>query len=260
MAMDLEARALAWRHAQLEAVCDVIEPWAHGTVLRATGYPTYYEYNVVRVEDDPSMSVAALSAFADEALAGLEHRRLEFDLAAAADLVRAGFREEGWQTQRLLWMRHDGRPPSAADVVVEVERVDYDAARDLRVIWHDEDSPDLDPAGYLPQARELARRLGVEVFAVREEGVPVAFVELARDRRAAELTVAYVRPDRRGRGLGTALIDAAVDAAADAEDLWICADDEDRAKSLYARRGFRPVRTSMDFLAPLGHSDRQPRP
>ena len=36
------------------------------------------------------MSVQALMAFADEALAGLAHRRVDFDLVAAAEPLRAG--------------------------------------------------------------------------------------------------------------------------------------------------------------------------
>src|SRR3954463_6092443 len=86
-----EARARAWRHSAHAAVCDVIEPWAHGTVVRATRHPTYYDFNLVRVEDDPAMSLEALVAFADEALAGLEHRRFDFEVMAAADALRPGF-------------------------------------------------------------------------------------------------------------------------------------------------------------------------
>jgi hypothetical protein len=37
---DLAARARAWRNAAHAAVCDVLEPWAHGTVVRATRYPS----------------------------------------------------------------------------------------------------------------------------------------------------------------------------------------------------------------------------
>ena len=59
---DVEARARAWRHAAHTAVCDVIVPWAHGTIVRATRHPTYYDFNLVRVEDDPGMSVEALAA------------------------------------------------------------------------------------------------------------------------------------------------------------------------------------------------------
>jgi hypothetical protein len=41
------------------------------------------------------MSVDALVAFADEALAGLAHRRVDFDLVAAAEPLRAGFEATG---------------------------------------------------------------------------------------------------------------------------------------------------------------------
>jgi hypothetical protein len=63
-ARDTAARARAWHHAR-HAVCDVIEPWAHGTVVRATRYPDYYDLNAVRVEDDPAMSIEELVAFAE---------------------------------------------------------------------------------------------------------------------------------------------------------------------------------------------------
>ena len=49
---DGRARARAWRDAAHDAVCDVVEPWAHGTVVRATRYPGSYEFNAVRVEDE----------------------------------------------------------------------------------------------------------------------------------------------------------------------------------------------------------------
>ena len=48
-------------------------------------------------------------------------------------------------------------------------------------------------------------------------------------------------------GLGTSLTKAAIDAAGDIGDLWICADDEDRPKELYSRLGFRPALTTMEF-------------
>jgi hypothetical protein len=51
---DVAARARAWRNATHAAVCDVLAPWAHGTVVRATAYPSYFDFNLVRVEDDPA--------------------------------------------------------------------------------------------------------------------------------------------------------------------------------------------------------------
>jgi ribosomal protein S18 acetylase RimI-like enzyme len=241
---DVATRARDWRHAAHAAVCDVIEPWAHGTVVRATRHPSYYDFNVVRVEDDPGMSVDELAAFADEALAGLEHRRVDFDVAAAADPLRDEFKAKGWRSMRLLYMRLEAPPPAGPDIVVET--VPYDAVHDLRVAWHGEE----DVSGYHASAREVALSRGAQVLAIREAGVPIAFAQLERDGPAAEITQVYVHPRHRGGGRGTAMTRAAIEAAGDVEDLWIVADDEDRPKDLYARLGFRPALTSMEFTRP----------
>ena len=238
---DVGARARAWRNGAHAAVCDVIEPWAHGTVVRATRYPSYYDFNVVRVEEDPAMSVEALVAFADEALAGLEHRRFDFDVVGVADALRAGFEAKGWKAERLVWMRHESPPPPGPDIAVR--EVPYDAVHELRVAWHGEDFPDQDAADYHAQAREVAMRRDVRVLAVHEGDRPIAFAQLERDGDAAEITQVYVHPEHRGGGRGTAMTRAAIEAAGDVRDLWIVADDEDRPKELYARLGFRPAWT-----------------
>jgi ribosomal protein S18 acetylase RimI-like enzyme len=239
-------RARDWYRGLKAAVCDVVEPWEHGTVLRATRYPDYYDYNVVRVEDDPGLSADALAAFADQALADSRHRRVDFEIAEAAQPLRPRFEALGWLTERLVWMRHEAEPRVGSEIAVE--RVPYEAVRDLRVAWHLEDFPDHDPGAYLDQARELAGRMKTEVLAVREGGVPVGFTQLERQARSAEVGQVYVHPEHRGRGLGTALTRAAIAAAGDVEDLWIVADDEGRPKELYSRLGFRPVWTAIEIL------------
>jgi ribosomal protein S18 acetylase RimI-like enzyme len=245
---DATVRARAWQHAAQGAVCDVIRPWTHGTVVRATRYPGYFDFNVVRVEDDPRMSFAALAAFADEALAGLSHRRIDFELVDSAEPLRRRFERNGWLAMRLLWMRHEARARTAPSSRVDVEEVPYDAVADLRVTSHREDFPQLDPFGHRAQSREVAMLRGVRVLAAHDGGLPVGFAELESIGAVAEIAQVYVHPKHRGRGLGTAVTLAAVEAAQDVEDLWICADDEDRPKELYARLGFRPVCRSMQFL------------
>ncbi len=240
------ARARAWHHAAHDAVCDVIKPWTHGTIVRATRWPSYFDFNVVRVEEDPGMGADALAAFADEALAGLAHRRIDVESLEIAEPLQVGFQARGWLTERLVWMLHEAPVPSGSDIVVE--EVAYDAVQDLRLAWHREDFPDEPPGDYLAQAREADRLLGAQVFAVRDAGIPVAYAQVERIGRSAEVSQAFVRSDHRGRGLGTALTCAGIEAAGDVRDLWIVADDEGRAKDLYARLGFRPAWRAMQLL------------
>jgi GNAT superfamily N-acetyltransferase len=243
----LASSARAWQHARHDAICDTLEPWAHGTVVRASRYPSYYDFNLVRVEDDPGLGVDDLVSVADQALAGLAHRRIDFDLAEAAEPLRRGFEARGWKAMRLLFMRHEGERGQRSDAGACAEEVPYNAAHDLRAAWHREDFGDRNPGAYFAHAREVALRRGVRVLVVRKDGVPVAFAQLIQGGSGAEITDVYVHPEQRGRGLGTAITGAAIEAAAAVPDLWIAADDEDRPKELYARLGFRPVWTSMEF-------------
>lgn len=240
------ARARDWHHSLHTAVCDVIEPWEYGTVVRASRYTDYFDYNAVRVEREPEMSLGEIVAFADDALSGLAHRRVDFDLIRSAERLRAGFRALGWRTMRLLWMRH-AAPLEVGDRA-SIPEVPYDTVHELRVEWHREDFPGADAGAYHAQSRELDLSRGAQVLAVLEGTVPVAFAQVVRQGATAEVTHVYVRPDRRGAGLGTSLTRAAIATAHDAKDLWICADDEDRPKELYARLGFQPAWTSMEFL------------
>ena len=237
-------------------VCDVLEPWHHGTVVRASRYPMYFDFNAVRVEEDPAMSVDALIGFADEALEGLDHRRVDIEPADVGAALRPGFEERGWETQRLLWMAHQ-TPGTTGPATIAVEEVAYEAVDDLRVAWLEEAFQGLDLDSYLPQAREVAHRLRAQVFAVLEGGTPVAFAQLERLGRSAEISQVFVRADHRGRGLGTAITRAAIQAIDDLDDLWIVADDEGRPKHLYARLGFSPAWTAVEALRlPRGASAR----
>jgi ribosomal protein S18 acetylase RimI-like enzyme len=246
-AADDAARARAWVHDSQAAVCDVIEPWEHGTVVRATRFPTYWDYNVVRVEDDAEIGADELVRFADDALAGLAHRRVGFEVVSAGEPIRREFEVLGWKVTRLVWMLHAGSLPAATGL--DVEQVHYDAVSHLRVAWHREDFPGVELAAeHLDEARDLERHRNPQVFAAFEHDRPVAFSQLERAGDTAEISSVYVDRDHRGRGIGTALTQAAIAAASELSDLWIVADDDGRAKEIYARLGFRPVWKLLDFL------------
>jgi GNAT superfamily N-acetyltransferase len=243
---ELRARARAWTRRAQELICDHIEPWEHGTVYRASRYPTYFDFNTVRVRDDPGMGVEALIGFADEALAGLEHRRIDFDCARVAEPLRDEFQARGFKSTRLVWMHFEGpRPDEAAILVAEVS---YDSVEALRIAWHQEDYPGREDSEFHAHAREVRLALGNRVLAVEEDCRPVAFASLDLGEDEIEIGGLYVLPEYRGHGRGTTLTQSAIAAAGDVEHLWICADDEDRPKRLYARLGFRPVMTTTEFL------------
>ncbi len=250
MSGDVERRARDWRRAQLTSVCDVVEPWEHGTVMRATRYPSYYDFNVVLVDGDPGMSAEELVAVADERLAGLEHRRLDFELVEAGDRVRGDLEAGQFEATRLLWMRHSGSLPPGPGL--EVEEVDYDAIVDLRRAWHAEDFPEVATGDYIANSREVSMTRGVQVIATRDGDELVGYAQVERSGAAAEITHVFVLPEHRGSGRGTAITRAAIEAAGDVDDLWIVADDEDRPKELYGRLGFRPAWTSIEFVRAPG--------
>jgi GNAT superfamily N-acetyltransferase len=229
-----------------QLICDRIEPWEHGTVYRASRYPSYFDFNVVLVEDEPRMSAEDLIAVADLALAELEHRRIDFDSALMAEPLRADFEARGFKTTRLVWMHFEDRRPDRAEI--PVTEVSYDAINALRVAWHQEDFPSRDASELLAQAREVRLALGTRSLAVHEDSRPVAFASLDLGEDETEIGALYVLPEYRGHGRGTALTQTAIAAAGQVKHLWICADDEDRPKQLYQRLGFRPVLTTTEFL------------
>jgi GNAT superfamily N-acetyltransferase len=245
---EIAERAREFWRAQQAAVCDVREPWAHGTVLRASRHPSYYAYNLVRVEEEPAMDAAALSGFAAEALAGLRHRRIDFEQIEPALERRDDFVRMGWKTTALLWMRHSDPAAVAAGEGIEVGEAPYEDAAALRLCWHleDFDGTAYDEA-FQSGAREIAESREVRVLVVREAGEPVAFAQIERAGDGAEVTQVFVHPDHRGGGRGTAMTRAAIRYAAGVRDLWIIADDEDRPKRLYERLGFRPVLRTMEL-------------
>jgi predicted GNAT family acetyltransferase len=236
-----DERAIAWRRAEHARVCDVVEPWEHGTVFRATGLPDFWAYNGVRLEGPaPSVGVDLLVHTADVRLGDLGHRQVEVEDEEAGARLRPGFTALGWVGERLVWMRLDGPGPPGRDF----EEVPFEATRELRVEWTRSSPWGIGEEGIRKLAadeEEAAARRGSRALVARDEaGAPVAFTIFVARGGVAEVDQAYVTPRLRGHGIGGALVAAAVRAAA-AEVTYIVADDEGESKRLYARLGFKPV-------------------
>jgi GNAT superfamily N-acetyltransferase len=243
--MSIREQAIACRHMQHELICDRIEPWAHGTHVRASRYPTYYDFNCLRLEHG-APEVAELLETADTLLHDLGHRKIEVEDEALGDRLRDGFKEAGWRTYKLVWMVLDG-PPDAPEA--DVEEVAFRDIRELRAEWTNDFTPE-EIANFAPVEEEVAERMQCRTFIARDDdGRPVAFVLFSM--AAKEIRLVYTSPAARGRGLARGLVGAAARAVGD--HVVIAADDEDSPKRLYEKIGFRPAWTMWELT-------RRPRP
>ena len=229
-------------------MCDRVERWAHGTLVRATAIGSFWDFNLVRMEtSDAPLDARAIAAVADDWLEGLEHRRIEVEDEALGAHLRPGFQEIGYEAERLLWMLREGGPPEAI-VGVRIEEVSLADTRPLHEDWLIEEGIGLD-SEFLDAEQRLAAERGLRVLAVIEDAAPVAYLRIIQAGDSAEIDDVFCTPARRGAGLGSALLRAALReiAAAGARRTFIGADDEGRPKGLYARLGFRPAWVQHTF-------------
>jgi hypothetical protein len=176
------AEAAAWRHRSHALVCDAVEPWEHGTVVRCTAHPGFWDYNVVRLEGpDPGVSVDELAAAADRLQGDLRHRRVDVEDEAAGARLRPGFGALGWKVERLMWLAlHE--PPAGPDF----EEAPVAETRALRLEWARSEGLEVSQAEFERQAdaeEDVSRRLGMRALVERDEhGVPAAYAQFFRRR------------------------------------------------------------------------------
>ena len=236
--MTLREQAVAARHLNHRLICDRIEPWAYGTHVRASRYPTYYDLNCLRLEHGEPAARELLD-LAEDLLGDLGHRKIEVEDSALGERLRDDFRNAGWRTERLVWMVLSGAPDAPPG---EYEEVGFRDIRELRAEWANDFTPE-EIAEFAPVEEEVAERLRCRTFIARVDGRPAAFVLWSAAVR--EIRLVYTSPAARGRGLARMLVGAA--ARACGGDVVIVADDEDSPKQLYARIGFRPAWTMWEL-------------
>jgi GNAT superfamily N-acetyltransferase len=253
-------RAIAWRHAQHARVCRRTERWPHGTVVRAPNVPTYFEYNLARLEGpDPGVDAGALIAAAEEPLHDLGHRRIEVEDEQAGARLRPQFTELGWLTERLVYLHRTlPGPEVSAPAGAELRVEGFEATRGLRTVWRGESI--WGEGNEFSEVEELvAARHGTRAAVAYVDGESAAFAAFSSPvDGAAEVELVFCRPERRGGGLGGAVVAAALAAAreAGAGEAFIEADDEGPAKRLYERLGFRPVWRRHSFTLRPGGPER----
>jgi GNAT superfamily N-acetyltransferase len=97
-------------------------------------------------------------------------------------------------------------------------------------------------------AADAWRELGPPLFAALDDGVAIGAVHLSRSstpngRHRAEVQKLAVRLDRRGAGVGAALLDAVVERARELglRLLWLTTHADTRSDGFYVKRGWTRV-------------------
>jgi len=238
----------AFRRNLQDAVAERLEPFAHGTGLFCDSIPIVYDVNFLRV--DAVVSAGTHEAEADSLMERFWHRRVV--TGADGTALGTGFADLGWRQTTHVVMGHVREPDRRVDTSA-VQEVDFETLVEphIRVTL-------AEPQGSLELAESLLaakRRVGAAVptrfFAISIEGEVASYCELRSDGRTAQIEDVNTLAGYRGRGLGRAVVQRALDEARTSNDVvFIEALADDWPKELYARLGFETLTERHLFLRP----------
>lgn len=254
--MDAHARVVAFERAGLRALASEVhlvqvDGTTVGEVVLTADAPRIRDHNAVVLGPAPTLDGPAVAALLDRELGGrgLPHRRL-YCTTEDADRWRAALESRGYEGRDTVAMRWPGGPlPATGDATIEVadEALAGAATRALRGGELDED----EPAEVLDQMAWIVRRqhaLGARVLVARDGRDPVGHVRVFLGSDVAQVEELDVHPAAQGRGIGRALLAAALEVAGDRELVFLTADPDDWPAAWYERLGFLRVGRSSGFL------------
>jgi RimJ/RimL family protein N-acetyltransferase len=212
-------------------------PTAHGVAVLADSTPHVYDANYLRVAG-AAAAATVLAGEADEALAERHHRRVT--VVGGGEGLANEFGELGYTRATHLVLVHE-RPidrrvdtSSVRDVTLE-ETLAARTTATLGEPWGDEEI-----ARQLNYAKErLAETVPTRFFATTVGGEVAGYCELRELNGVGQIEDVEVLAEFRGRGLGRALVQHALEEARRENDIvWLQALADDWPRELYAKLGF----------------------
>jgi predicted N-acetyltransferase YhbS len=247
---DLRDALAADRAVRRRAAQEAI-PLDAGLVVRHPELHDVHYLNAVLLDaGTPQPSAAEVAALADRWLGDLAHRHVVFDDAAAGERAAAQLTGAAWERGRTVFMGFAG-DPTAVTLDGRARAISEDEMDALQLASLRDQALEIDAAGGLA-ARLLAtqRRLRETTpaccFGAGEPSAELAstctlFLDAdVGGRRVAMLTDVATRVAHRERGLGRAVVSAAVSHAGawGADVIVVGADADDWPQLLYAALGF----------------------
>jgi RimJ/RimL family protein N-acetyltransferase len=234
-------RIREFRRTLENAAAERVETRPWGTAVFADSLSNVFDANFLRVERG-RRGAPSLARDADELQAHLFHRRVVVIGRGGRRLVDP-FRELGWNATGHVVMAHRRDPDRPVDTssVREVPFEELTPAREdatLREPWGDREL-----AARLVEAKRRIARAGTLLnFAAFVRGRVAAYCELRSDGRVAQIEDVNTFEEYRGRGLGRAIVQRALDEARTTHDLvFLEALADDWPRRLYDKLGFDVV-------------------
>jgi GNAT superfamily N-acetyltransferase len=219
-------------------------PSRFGEALFCPSFPRYWDANYLRADRAAAAAAQELAAEADDlhAKAGHAHRTIRVNDDAAGARLEPGLAALGYEATPHLVMVHR-RPPDRPVDTAMVREVDEDLLAPLRERgirsepWGQDDEVVRE---LLAAERRLETVTSVRRLAAFDAGRPAAYCSLFSDGRTAQIEAVMTLPEHRGKGLGRAIVAAALDAACKAgHDLvFLVALERDWPRKLYEKLGF----------------------
>jgi RimJ/RimL family protein N-acetyltransferase/ribosomal protein S18 acetylase RimI-like enzyme len=229
-----------FRHWLQRAAADRTIETPNGTGIVSDSVPDVYDANYLSVES-PVVGAGDLTAEAEAALETSHHRRVIVEDGAAG--LADDFAQLGFDRVTHLVLAHTAEPDRRVDASavrdVELERLTaLRTEATLREPWGDAEL-----AAQLNDAKRLvAEAVSTRFFAAFVDGSIAGWCELRRHAGVAQIEDVEVFEELRGRGLGRAIVQHALDEGLRAGDLvFLEALADDWPRELYAKLGFTVV-------------------
>jgi ribosomal protein S18 acetylase RimI-like enzyme len=248
--MDEHERTLQFECAMQDRCARTRRDFEYGTALFNDALRRVYDTNFVRFERGfEQLTGDVVEAYADDLQASLGHRKVMILDEAAGATVAEELKGRGWRYSTLVTMAYRG--PRERGVVTPAEQVDPRAVRGARGQALQDGTRDTEARDQIVAFTELmASAAASRLFAAWGDGAIGSFCSLFQDGGLGQIDEVTTIDQYRRRGLGTAVVEAALQASlADRDDLtFLVADEGDWPKDWYGRLGFEVIGRRYELL------------
>jgi predicted GNAT family acetyltransferase len=248
-------RALDMERTLLSAAVQRVEPHPLGLLLFDDRRPRVWVHNQLDVTG-PAGDIDDLVRVLDDRYGHLDHRRAVIEDEVEGRRLAAGFRDRGWQVETHVYMALREPPDHEPDerLAAEVGAAEHEAI-ERRTMAESSFATDDDVLEQMMRAREAERRGADAVHWIGgfAGGEPAGHTIVYKAGELAQVEHVVTLSALRGRGVARAMVSLATHLTAEADLVWLAADDDDWPKELYVKLGFRPIgRTVVLTRLPQG--------